>query len=727
MTMAEQIMRARKKAGLTQRELAKQLNVTNKAVSRWETGGGMPDIFQLVPLCRILDLSLQELLDGVEEGLGKQFISSLLIHQTADENKNDKTQAPEDRAVVCPQIHWQMPTSPYIFGHNLEHTRACIYGGLSAQVLRNRKFAGKPSGSDGCAAEWIPVGAKHTLYVLDSDNGTHTSVAYTYHKEIGEEMMGTGKMNRRNECQALDVQLLKENHICGIRQEKLDLRACEYKLRIIAKASDLVEIRVVLMENDIENDIENDLENAKTLMYRFILRPGDWQKENFSMQIPKAGMYSLTITFSKRARVTFGVLSMLPFDHFHGMRRDVIECMKEIGVKMLRWPGGNFAGEYRWQDGLLDVDERAPLEAYMENETQPYTNGYDYNEVGIDEFIALCREIGAEPFLTINLANASPKENAAWVEYCNGATDTRYGRLRAQRGHKDAYQVRYWSLGNEMGYGHMEGPMTPGQYVMLASRQMKAMLDVSPDLQLFSSGPYPSEEWGTKSAKVLAENVQYASLHHYTYVPLDYSSDEAAKNTCQAIMDAPKEAYRLMQEMRMCLGNQIHISFDEWNCWYAWYRPSSAAEGLYAAGMLQLFLQKSNEMDMPVCCYFQPIGEGAIEIKGNHCRLTATGQVFSLLKAHCGGALCPCPKNNNVVATIKDNIVTISLLHIGQESPRVFRIRMRGELLNANVLCADSLLPHSRFEKKTLSISEAEGVFEVILPPHSVARVQFRV
>ena len=457
MTMAEQIIRARKKAGLTQRELAKQLNVTNKAVSRWETGGGMPDIIQLVPLCRVLDLSLQELLDGVEEGLGKQFISSLLIQQT-DENKNINTETSNDHVFIRPQIHRQTPTSRYIFGHNLEHTRACIYGGLSAQVLRNRKFAGKPSGSDGCAAEWIPIGAEHTLYVLDSDNGPKTSVAYTHHKEIGKEMMGTGKMNRRNECQALDVQLLKENHICGIRQENLELRACEYKLRIVAKTSELVEIRVALMENGIEDT------NGST--YSFTLHPGDWQKENFSMHIPKEGMYSLSITFSKRARVKFGVLSMLPFDHFHGMRRDVIECMKEIGISMLRWPGGNFAGEYRWQDGLLDADERAPLEAYMENETQPYTNGYDYNEVGIDEFIALCREIGAEPFLTINLANASPEENAAWVEYCNGADDTRYGQLRAQRGHKDAYQVRYWSLGNEMGYGHMEGPMTPGQYVI---------------------------------------------------------------------------------------------------------------------------------------------------------------------------------------------------------------------------------------------------------------------
>ena len=78
----------------------------------------MPDIIQLVPLCRVLDLSLQELLDGVEEGLGKQFISSLLIQQM-DENKNINTETSNDHVFIRPQIHRQMPTSTYIFGHNL--------------------------------------------------------------------------------------------------------------------------------------------------------------------------------------------------------------------------------------------------------------------------------------------------------------------------------------------------------------------------------------------------------------------------------------------------------------------------------------------------------------------------------------------------------------------------------------------------------------------------------
>ena len=125
-----------------------------------------------------------------------------------------------------------------------------------------------------------------------------------------------------------------------------------------------MEIRVALMENGIED--------TNGLTYSFTLHPGELAKrETFQCIFRRQECISLSITFSNVNGLNFGVLSMLPFDHFHGMRCDVIECMKEIGISMLRWPGGNFAGEYRWQDGLLDADERAPLEAYMENETQP--------------------------------------------------------------------------------------------------------------------------------------------------------------------------------------------------------------------------------------------------------------------------------------------------------------------------------------------------------------------
>ena len=118
----------------------------------------------------------------------------------------------------------------------------------------------------------------------------------------------------------------------------------------------------------------------------------------------------LRICWEEAGHVCVGAISLLPKDHFHGMRRDVVEAMKELGIKVLRWPGGNFAGEFNWMDGLLPVDMRAPFQSYLGLETQPHTMGYDYSEINTDDFIALCREIGAEPFITINLLEYSRGE-----------------------------------------------------------------------------------------------------------------------------------------------------------------------------------------------------------------------------------------------------------------------------------------------------------------------------
>ncbi len=143
---------------------------------------------------------------------------------------------------------------------------------------------------------------------------------------------------------------------------------------------------------------------------------------------------SLEFYFYGKATVTVGAFSLMNNDNFHGMRKDVIECMKQIGIKILRWPGGNFSGEYNWKDGLLPADMRSPFESYLGIETQPHTFGYDFHEINTDDFCALCREIGAEPFITINPAWNTPEESGQWVEYCNGDENTEYGRLRIERG-----------------------------------------------------------------------------------------------------------------------------------------------------------------------------------------------------------------------------------------------------------------------------------------------------
>lgn len=100
----------------------------------------------------------------------------------------------------------------------------------------------------------------------------------------------------------------------------------------------------------------------------------------------------------------------MPRNNFRGMRPDVVNLLREMGVKLLRWPGGNFAGEYNWKDGLLPVDMRAPLESYMGLETQPHSLGYDFNEINTDDFVALCKRL-EQNLLSLLIQLGTQKKN----------------------------------------------------------------------------------------------------------------------------------------------------------------------------------------------------------------------------------------------------------------------------------------------------------------------------
>lgn len=671
----------------------------------------MPDVSLLATIIRTLGIPVEELLE--EESLREQeFVSSLsLKHDYREESAVNRIQ---NREAIQIDVNHTGMLSPYVFGHNLEHTRSCVHTGLSAQMLHNRKFAGKPSKNEGCPSSWYAVGGTevffdlYSIYQAECNDKIHV---YTKHQV-------EYKMFRQNELQSLGVQNLTGKTFCGIGQSGMVLSAgAGYEIRTVTQCDSATELCVRLQDRNGEQ-----IYAEKTLS----LVPGDWQicecKLMAAQDVPEA---DITFTFKEKTRVTFGALSMLPEGHFYGMRKDVVEHLKEIGVSILRWPGGNFAGEYRWQDGLLPVDMRGPLQAYTEIETQPHSHGYDFHEIGIDEFVALCREIGAEPFITINAVWNSPEENAAWVEYCNGTEETKYGKLRAERGHKEPYHVKYWSLGNEMGYGHMEGPKTPEQYAALAKIQARAMLSVSPDLQLFSSGPYPDRKWAEGSAKPLSHMVPFISLHQYADVFRNYTSQAEIERTVKALLAKPKEAYSLIQEMRSMLDEGIHISFDEWNCWYAWYRSSCVTDGIFASKMLHMFLYESVRSDVPVCCYFQPVGEGAIEVTPTESRLTAIGQVFSLLKDHKGGKLCPIENVEEFggAATIREGILTITLVNEDLYETKPVAINISGTVCSAEVLTSENLIPHTYFTKCGLETIIENGILQTVLPPHSVAKI----
>ena len=678
--------------GLTQAQLAQRLDVTDKAVSKWERGKSLPDVALLSRVAAELRVSVVELLSGESMNVAR---SSNLDEADGWEREADQAtpltlqrKAPEDLLV-----------SPYLFGSNLEHTRSCLYTGLSAQMVRNRKFAGKPTACEGCAMEWFPLG-KRAVFALDEP--------YTRHGEGYH-------MKRTTECNSVSIFNPFQGETAGMGQHGIAISQGQpYLFGMVVKTQNPVEFAVSLTDRA-----------GKEVYCRttFTGEGADWTR--FEVELtPQAADpdADLRICWEEAGQVCVGAISLLPKDHFHGMRRDVVEAMKELGIKVLRWPGGNFAGEFNWMDGLLPVDMRAPFQSYLGLETQPHTMGYDYSEINTDDFIALCREIGAEPFITINPCWNTPEENAAWVEYCNGDASTPYGKLRAQRGHQEPYNVQLWSLGNEFGYGHMEGDNTPSGYCQIALENGKKMLEASPNLSLCSSGPYPNKEWAELSAKPLGGISQMISQHYYGYAPhyTSLATVEEEYNRCLASVSRMRD---LLHQSRQWLEPSTRISMDEWNVWYAWYRPSSVTDGIYAALALHMLMEEAEKSGIALACHFQAVNEGMLCVKPDHVSLTAQGQVFSRMNRwHMGNRLCSASQEA-VVSVDREGRMAVTVVNAAFRSEKPVDFSSFGPCSEAVLFSSDIVLPPSEFTVTDVLEQAAGGTFQ--MPPHSVLFMHF--
>lgn len=399
--VSNKIIQARERLGLTQQQLAEKLCVTNKAVSKWECGVTLPDISLLVPLCRVLGLTVQELLDEYD---GK-FGNTPGCQTTEDPAQDTLFAAQQHSHYLYIDLKTTSTVSPHLFGHNLEHTRASIMDGLSAQMIRNRKFAGAAA-RNGVALDWEGIG--ECVYFANEHRlpGSNANEAYVCH-------YAHNGMWRRNECQSQMIQNPIPNQVSGIRQKELFLQKDRsYPFAVVVKVQQPLDVRVALTNADGTQIYAETVFPVQPVLAKEDAQEevDEWQRFETILTPGVDDAHAvISITYTEQAQLLIGAVSMMPDNHFHTMRRDTVEKLKEIGVRLLRWPGGNFAGEYRWQDMFLHPDRRAPMEGYMENETQPFTHGYDMHEIDTDDFIALCREIGAEPFLTINAAWDSPR------------------------------------------------------------------------------------------------------------------------------------------------------------------------------------------------------------------------------------------------------------------------------------------------------------------------------
>jgi alpha-L-arabinofuranosidase len=248
-----------------------------------------------------------------------------------------------------------------------------------------------------------------------------------------------------------------------------------------------------------------------------------------------------------------------PLSDDRGYRKDVLGLLRELRMGILRWPGGNFVSNYHWKDGIGPKQgrPRRPELAW---------GGEESNRFGTDEYLGYCAELGAEPYICLNMGTGTLSEALDWVEYCNGAGDTYWAEQRRANGRQAPYQVRYWGLGNEM-YGDWQvGALTAEEYVREATRWARAIRMLDPNARLISCGMNGWNEWDRVVIDGMAGLVDYHSLHIYTGSE-DYWTNVLAPHQAERAIDCTR-TYLRRTAYRRKLDSQPRIAYDEWNVWY---------------------------------------------------------------------------------------------------------------------------------------------------------------
>ncbi|MEM7333856.1 MAG: alpha-L-arabinofuranosidase C-terminal domain-containing protein [Chloroflexota bacterium] len=250
----------------------------------------------------------------------------------------------------------------------------------------------------------------------------------------------------------------------------------------------------------------------------------------------------------------------------HGYRTDVLRALRRLKMTPMRYPGGNFASGYHWQDGIGPKENRPTVQelAWQSVET---------NQFGTDEYLHLCRTMGWEPMITVNLGTGTPEEARNWVEYCNGSAPTKYANMRRQNGHEDPYDVKLWCLGNEMDGPWQLGHVPADQYAIRAQQAAKMMRDTDPEIKLVACGSCSVDlptymDWDRTVLEYLGDYTDYISLHRYVGNPNDDTADFLAiTNAIDKQIEEMDAVCRFVQGKHRS-KKRAYLCFDEWNVWY---------------------------------------------------------------------------------------------------------------------------------------------------------------
>jgi alpha-N-arabinofuranosidase len=429
-----------------------------------------------------------------------------------------------------------------IYGHFLEHINHSVVDGLFAEQIRGQGFEGDDF---------------ETYWESFSDNGSVKIVNMMFIYNL--------------KCLQLDI----NNGTAGIRQSRIYIQdGFEYNGSVWLKP----EQGSVKVSFRVKDSGGNLIAEAPLVTYG-----SAFQEVGYSFSSTKTDKKaSVEVVATGKGTVFLGFISMMRSDiRKNGMLRpDLVQALRDLKPPFIRWPGGSFASIYKWRDGIGPHASRK----YHPN---TIWGGYsDYYGFGTEEFMELCRQLETEPMVVLAATSTEPEMvqyAMDWVHYLIDPPTTEWGKMRADNGHPEPYDVPYLQIDNEpMNHG-----LRPEQYAEIVNVYGSRLRKIAPEVRIVACGQKRSNDmnWSQKVIDIAGENFDILGCHNYEYEPENFQT---------GIRRIQDYLVKLRDYVRVSEHPDIKIAVLEWNL----SRTYDWRAGLHAAGSLIVYEKLSPELEM---------------------------------------------------------------------------------------------------------------------------------
>jgi alpha-N-arabinofuranosidase len=441
-----------------------------------------------------------------------------------------------------------------------------------------------------------------------------------------------------------------------------------------------------------------------------------------------------------------------------GIRNDVAAALKRIKIPNLRWPGGCFADEYHWKDGIGPRQERPRM-------INTHWGGVvEDNSFGTHEFLDLCGQLGCEPYICGNVGSGTVQELSQWVEYCNFDGVSPMANLRQANGGTGPWKVRCWGIGNESwGCG---GNMTPEFYADNYRRYATYARNYG-DARLYkiACGSNGTDfNWTRVLMEKAGGQMDGLSLHYYT-VPGDWAKKGSATEFSEAEWYLTMRKAARMDELARKHGaimdefdpqRRVGLVVDEWGTWFDvepgtnpgfLYQQNSLRDALVAGLHFNIFNNYAERVYMANIAQTINVLQSVILTEGQKMILTPTYHVFDLYKVHQDAVKMPVyvesetsgglPALSASASEDGDGRIHVSLTNVDVKQEQEVKMELRGLTVSPSIkvkgriVTAEDMRAHNTFDKPDAvkagdfgGASVSNGALVVTLPPMSVVTLE---